>query len=128
VGLEAFDSLLSVGHTVTARHDGIVNTFDYGSSSYGKLVVVTGQCEDKEIKSYYAHLSVFQVSDGDEVTIDDVVGLTGATGYSVCTGGVRCALPHIHYEFRNLRMDQPWIPKRIPTGCTSEELCNTQIP
>lgn len=76
------------GTPVTAVGPGTV-TFAGYDGSYGNKIVVRHQ---DGTESWYAHLSVIQVSVGSEVTNETVIGLVGATGN--VTGD------HLHLEIR----------------------------
>jgi cell division septation protein DedD len=71
---------------VYASCRGTVQTSEY-SGSYGNHVVV--DCGD-EWATLYAHLSSVEVTTGDEVTDETVLGRTGSSGFS--TG------EHLHFE------------------------------
>lgn len=76
------------GTTVRASADGIVVHAEW-NSGYGKLVVVD---HGNGLQTYYAHLSRFEVVNGQEIRRGDLVGESGATG--------RATAPHLHYEVR----------------------------
>lgn len=66
--------------------DGVV-TFAGVVSGYGKMVQVI---HDNDLITRYAHLNSLKVSNGEELSGGDVIGLIGSTGDS--TG------PHLHFE------------------------------
>jgi len=74
------------GTPVHATADGVV-VFAAFESGYGRLVVVD---HGGGMQTYYAHLSHFSVSAGQEVRKNSEVGLVGASG--------RVTAPHLHYE------------------------------
>jgi len=74
------------GTEIYATADGAVRKADY-KDNYGKLIIID---HDKVYSSLYAHLSKFNVKDGDKVKKGDVIGLVGETGMSTA--------PHLHYE------------------------------
>lgn len=80
------------GTEVEAADGGIV-TFAQVSGSmtsgYGQLIIID-HGDGRE--SYYAHLSGYEVKEGDRVAQGQVIGYVGSTGGS--TG------PHLHYENR----------------------------
>jgi murein DD-endopeptidase MepM/ murein hydrolase activator NlpD len=78
----------AMGTPVRTTGDGIV-VFAATESGYGKLVVVD---HGGGFTTYYAHLSKFWVSPGQELRRGDLVGLVGQTG--------RVTAPHLHYEVR----------------------------
>jgi murein DD-endopeptidase MepM/ murein hydrolase activator NlpD len=73
---------------VHATADGVVERANW-SGRFGKLVVID---HGNGMKTYYAHLSNWQVVPGQEIRRGEVIGLSGATGHA--TG------PHVHYEVR----------------------------
>ena len=58
----------------------------YDAGGYGKYVVIR---HDNGMETYYAHMSEVLVNVGDRVSLGDVIGKIGSTGYS--TG------PHLHF-------------------------------
>jgi murein DD-endopeptidase MepM/ murein hydrolase activator NlpD len=76
------------GSSVHATADGVVERACW-SGKYGKLVVID---HGNGLKTYYAHLSEWEVFPGQPVRRGEVIGLSGATGHA--TG------PHVHYEVR----------------------------
>lgn len=63
---------------------------DQYASGYGNLVIVQGT----RYQTWYAHLSRFNVSVGNYVSSDTIIGFVGSSGHS--TG------PHLHWEIRSL--------------------------
>lgn len=64
------------------------------SNFYGKLVVIEHDTTYKgqPVFTLYGHLNQVLVTEGDHVNVEDVIGLSGATG--VADG------PHMHFEVR----------------------------
>ncbi len=86
------DFRASIGTPVHSALSGVVegvgNTdTQRGCYSYGKWILIR---HHNGLSTLYAHLSVISVKQGDEVTIGDIIGYSGATGYS--TG------PHLHFS------------------------------
>jgi murein DD-endopeptidase MepM/ murein hydrolase activator NlpD len=77
-----------IGTPVRATADGIVVAAEW-SSGYGKLIVLD---HGQGLRTYYAHLSRYDVVAGQEVRLGQVIGGSGATG--------RVTSPHLHYEVR----------------------------
>ncbi len=77
-----------VGTVVRVTADGIVS-YAAWMSGYGRLLVVE---HENGMRTYYAHLSKFEVLPGQEVRRGDVVALSGASGHVTA--------PHLHYEVR----------------------------
>jgi murein DD-endopeptidase MepM/ murein hydrolase activator NlpD len=76
-------------HTpVHAAADGIVYSAEY-TSAYGKLVTID---HGNGMRTWYAHLSEFEVIPGQEIRRGEVIGLSGNTG--------RVTAPHLHFEVR----------------------------
>ncbi len=69
-------------------------TFSGRKGSYGLMVIISHGKNDKgqKIESYYAHCSRLNVSVGDRVDTNSIIGFVGSTGNS--TG------PHLHLEIR----------------------------
>jgi len=76
------------GTPVRATADGMV-VFAQVESGYGKLIRVA---HGNGIETYYAHLSKFYVSVGQDVHRGEMIGAVGSTG--------RVTAPHLHYEVR----------------------------
>lgn len=77
-----------LGTAVQATHSGEVVFAGWSSYGYGYVVIL----QNGRYITYYAHLTNFNVQNGDEIGAGSVVGWSGSTGNS--TG------PHIHYETR----------------------------
>lgn len=82
------DLSAKTGTAVHVTADGVVISSGW-SGRYGNLVVVD---HGNGFQTYYAHLSKFLVSPGEEVRLGQVVALSGGTG--------RVTSPHLHYEVR----------------------------
>jgi murein DD-endopeptidase MepM/ murein hydrolase activator NlpD len=77
------------GTPIRAAADGIVS-FAARSGGYGRLVIVD---HGGGFETYYAHLSRYDVLQGQEIRRGNVVGAVGSSG--------RVTAPHLHYEVRN---------------------------
>lgn len=84
---QGHDWAIESGSLVKASARGVVE-LAYYSDSYGYNILI---CHENNIKTRYAHLSKLYVSAGQEVSQNEVIGLSGNTGDS--TG------PHLHFEF-----------------------------
>jgi len=84
------------GTPVKAAADGIIKRVRY-SGGYGRLIIVQ---HEKDLVTYYGHLSAYRVRTGQRVSKGDIIGLVGSSGRS--TG------PHLHFEVR--RGGQPLNP------------------
>jgi murein DD-endopeptidase MepM/ murein hydrolase activator NlpD len=82
------DVKLYTGEDVHAAFEGLVRIAHY-DGDYGKVVVIR---HNNGLETLYAHLSKFNVKEGDWVQAGDVIGLGGNTGRS--TGS------HLHFEVR----------------------------
>ena len=80
------------GGGIKASNSGrVIYTGWYGG--YGKVVIIDhGVIAGKPTTTLYAHMSAIKVSNGQNVSKGQVIGLEGTTGYS--TG------PHCHFEVR----------------------------
>jgi murein DD-endopeptidase MepM/ murein hydrolase activator NlpD len=91
-GEGAFHSGLDIasryGDAVRATADGIAETVEQ-RAGYGRLVIID---HGFGVKTWYGHLSGFNVQAGMHVKAGDVIGYEGDSGRS--TG------PHLHYEVR----------------------------
>jgi len=81
------DIALPEGTEIHTTQTGTVVTAAYDSGGYGNYVVIT---DTEGYTTKYAHMSVVNVNEGQEVTIGDVIGEVGTTGNS--TGN------HLHIE------------------------------
>ncbi len=82
------DIKAEIGTPVRAAADGIVYSAEY-NSGYGKLVVID---HGNGLKTWYGHLSSFDVIPGQEVRMGEVIAHSGNTG--------RVTAPHVHFEVR----------------------------
>jgi murein DD-endopeptidase MepM/ murein hydrolase activator NlpD len=82
------DISATIGTPVRATADGIV-AFAGWMSGYGHLLEIE---HENGMRTYYAHLSAFEVVPGQEVRRGEVVALSGASGHVTA--------PHLHYEVR----------------------------
>jgi Peptidase family M23 len=86
-----------LGHPVLATAPGVVESVvDLGDTSYGRYLVID---HGGGWTTLHAHLLRAFVTVGQQVDQGQVIGLLGSTGGS--TG------PHLHYEQRYDRVDQP---------------------
>lgn len=79
----------NVGDPVMAAFDGVVKSMFYERDGYGNVVILE---HEDGLETRYAHMSKFEVKEGDKVKKGDLVGRVGNTGRS--TG------PHLHFELR----------------------------
>lgn len=84
----ALDFAVVVGTPVKATLSGRIKRAGWDPDGYGRYIVV----ENGPYEVYFAHLSEFNVREGDWIEAGQVVGRSGNTGNS--TG------PHLHYEIR----------------------------
>ena len=82
------DLATSVGTAIYPIASGTVTSASY-QGSYGNLIIIN---HGNGVESYYAHCSSINVSVGDTVDTDTIIGTVGSTGNS--TG------PHLHLEIR----------------------------
>lgn len=91
-GLDAFHAGVDIsaesGTPIRATADGVVTTADWGGA-YGRLVVLD---HGNNVQTRYAHLSRFDVVEGQWVRRGEIVGRVGSTG--------RATSAHLHYEVR----------------------------
>ena len=79
--------LAFIGSEVFSTGNGVVEKVIENDKGYGNRIVID---HENGFKTVYAHLSKFNVTVGQKVKKDDVIGYVGSTGTS--TG------PHLHYE------------------------------
>ncbi|NDJ76784.1 MAG: peptidoglycan DD-metalloendopeptidase family protein [Chloroflexi bacterium] len=82
----AIDLGIPLNTPVVATHSGVVLFAGWRTDGYGNLIII----QNGPYITYYAHLTDFNVVEGQWVTRMNVIGWSGSTGNS--TG------PHIHYE------------------------------
>jgi murein DD-endopeptidase MepM/ murein hydrolase activator NlpD len=82
------DISATLGTPVHVAADGVIYTAEY-AGHYGKLVIVD---HGNGMRTWYAHLSRFDVIPGQEIRRGEVLGYSGATG--------RVTSPHLHFEVR----------------------------
>ncbi|MBK1735452.1 hypothetical protein CKO15_09180 [Halorhodospira abdelmalekii] len=80
------------GEEIIAPADGVVHFARNHGSGLGKLIILD---HDYGFQTHYAHLSRFNVSEGEFVRAGDVIGYSGTTGN--VTGA------HLHYEIWHLQ-------------------------
>jgi murein DD-endopeptidase MepM/ murein hydrolase activator NlpD len=78
---------IPTGTPIIAAHDGVVTVSEWGTTGYGRQIVIA---DDNGISTRYAHCDTLLVTVGQEVEQGEVIAASGSTGYS--TG------PHLHYE------------------------------
>ncbi len=86
------------GVPILATADGIVSKVSDRKRGFGKMIILS---HGEVYKTRYAHLSAFNVEQGDKVKQGDVIGYVGNTGKS--------SGPHLHYEV--LKNNKPVDPK-----------------
>lgn len=84
-----FNRAGDVGDHVLASADGVAQLHNAGDQSYGRYIIIN---HGNGHSTLYAHLSGFNVDDGQRVNSGRVIGFVGTSGNS--TG------PHLHYEQR----------------------------
>jgi murein DD-endopeptidase MepM/ murein hydrolase activator NlpD len=96
-----------LGTPVVATHSGTVKFAGWRTDGYGNLIII----ENGAFITYYAHLTEFNVVEGQQVGKGSLIGWSGSTGNS--TG------PHIHYEIRinNSEVDPLSFEKRGYGSC-----------
>jgi murein DD-endopeptidase MepM/ murein hydrolase activator NlpD len=82
------DIVVPTGTPVHATADGVVYFAEF-NAGYGRVVVID---HGNGMRTWYAHLSHFEVIPGQEIRRGQVLGLSGDTG--------RVTAPHLHYEVR----------------------------
>jgi murein DD-endopeptidase MepM/ murein hydrolase activator NlpD len=86
-GIDIANSEGKIGDNITPFMDGTVTYAGQTAIGYGKHIIID---HGNNITSLYGHLDKVLVYKGEKVTINDVIGKMGSTGWS--TG------PHLHFE------------------------------
>jgi len=77
----------SLGTPIIAAHDGVVSRAEWGTTGYGRQIVL----QDKNgLSTRYAHCDALFVTAGQTVKQGDVIATVGSSG--------RSSGPHLHYE------------------------------
>ena len=111
-----WDIATATGTPVSVTAPGIVETAGWTARGYGFHIVVN---HGYGYRTLYGHLSRILVSVGQRVTVGQLIGLVGSTGYS--------SGPHLHYE---VRVDGvpispgPYLFRARPSGVGLEEILN----
>lgn len=92
-GHPGIDYGVPVGTKVFAPMDGVVKVKDSGNNGYGLHLKIRNEWKAAEV--VLAHLSEVVVTNGGRVSMGDLIGYSGNTGFS--TG------PHVHEGFRLLK-------------------------
>jgi len=83
------DFKAKTGTPVYATANGVVERIQRKATGYGNMIVIR---HDKELETYYAHLSEIDVIENQKIEKGEVIGLVGSSGSSI--------EPHLHYEVR----------------------------
>ena len=102
------DFTAPTGTEIYATGNGVVTKLELNKGGYGNLIVID---HGYGYKTYYAHLSRYNVRRGQRVNRGEVIGYVGNTGRSVG--------PHLHYEVR--RNGNPINPVNFFYNDLSEE-------
>ena len=81
------DFTAETGTNVYATGNGIIKTIEQKTWGYGNSIIID---HGFGYVSRYAHLSAFDVEEGDTVVRGQIIGKVGSTGKSTA--------PHLHYE------------------------------
>ena len=106
------DIAAPTGTAVMAAACGTVTVREQ-QSGYGNIVCIT---HSSQFSTCYAHLSAFNVSNGQSVRTGQVIGRVGCTGS--CTG------PHVHFETRvngTARDPKPYLRGQSVPGASSAQ-------
>jgi len=88
------------GSPIKPIAQGKVEQVEYSHWGYGNNLLIN---HGSNLKSFYAHLGKIGVKEGEEVSIDDIIGTVGTSGRS--TG------PHLHLEI--WQNDRPLNPRVV---------------
>ena len=105
--IQAIDIGVPTGTPVKATHSGIA-TVVYTSNAYRPIYVdIVSTCNGTQFTSRYAHLVSASTTSGKSIIKGQTIGYSGSDGNG----------SHLHYEFRGLKMNVPYIPKAVPANC-----------
>ncbi|UBM59516.1 peptidoglycan DD-metalloendopeptidase family protein [Marinilongibacter aquaticus] len=91
---QGWDLEAAIGTPTYAVKGGTVSLVETGA--YGKQVILTFEDENGNTKyAQYAHLSAYNVTNGQKVEEGQLLGETGDTG------NAKGVTPHLHFEIRN---------------------------
>ncbi len=112
-GHNGVDLRASIGTPVKAAKSGkVIGTGDTDKEcagvSYGKWVLIE---HPNNLTTLYAHLSLIKATKGDDVTVGQIIGYSGDTGYS--TG------PHLHFTV--------YASKAVEVGTITSKVCGTKM-
>ena len=118
LGMEAIDIGVD-GIPIVAMHNGTIST---GENSCGRWVTVASTCGSSFV-SMYGHLGAITVSNGQNVTVGQELGISDNSGYPTCSTG-----PHLHFEFikngATPKVQKPFLKRDVPVGCVDFSACN----
>jgi len=122
--LEAAD-FCSTNHVeIHAIANGVVIFAGNKGSSYGNFVTISTTASIGTFNALYAHMSEIGVGVGDQVTQDDVIGITGGTGWGSDTAWD----DHLHLGYLDIPYNQcPAGGIIIPEGCADFISCGSVI-
>lgn len=121
--LEAIDVATFYTDSLLATFNGIVEykyTDPNGNHPItgrtGLTVILSGTCNGTSFRAIYGHMDSFGpgIDVGAVITKGQIIGYEGFTGY-ILPPDVRGT--HLHYEFRGIRMEPPYIPVDV-RGCS----------
>lgn len=92
-GHNGTDLRAKTGTPLFAPMDGIIKTKDSLSKGYGKHIFIRNPFKACEV--VLAHLDKFNVTDGQRVSVGDLIGWSGNSGFSTAS--------HLHWSFRLLK-------------------------
>ena len=117
--LEAVDIATFYTDSLLASFNGVVQ-YKYAdpdgnhpiTGRTGYTVILNGTCNGVPFQVIYGHMDSFGagIEVGTVVTKGQVIGYEGYTGY-ILPPDIRGT--HLHYEFRGLRMEPPFIPEDV---------------
>lgn len=95
----AKDYAVDVGNAISVFVPGkVVRAGNYNPDGYGNEVIIQ---HENGLTSQYAHLSKINVREGDVISKNTIIGLTG--GQPGARGAGRTTGPHLHFELRDYR-------------------------
>ena len=103
---EGIDLVYEVGNPIFASKSGRIIFAGNTGKGYGQYIEIL---HPRGLKSRYAHLSSINISEGDWVTQNQIIGKCGKTGNASHTK----ITPHLHFEIREVGSNKPLDPKQL---------------
>jgi len=112
--LQAVDFCQTTAAEIHAIAPGTVTFAGNNGMSYGNFVIISTTASIGTFDALYAHMSEIGIGMGEQVSQDEVIGITGGTGW----GSLNYWDDHLHLGYRDIIYNQcPAGGIPIPEGC-----------